>query len=55
MANAQEAQEAAVTLEEIKQYLTQYFHGYTQDPASTDYQRGHLKAMEEFADFFQLR
>lgn len=47
--------EAQVKLEEIKQYLTQVFHGYKQDPASSDHQRGHLAFAEEFADFFELR
>ncbi len=46
---------AQVTLEQMKQYMTQFFHGYKQDPASSDFQRGHLASMEEFADFFNLR
>ena len=54
MAEANKALEAEVKLEEIKQYLDQLFHGYKQDPASTDYQRGHLAFATEFADFFEL-
>lgn len=47
--------EDAVTLEQVKQYLSQALHGFVQDPPSTKYQTGYLAALREMKDFFKFR
>lgn len=43
-----------VTLEHIRQYVEQCLHGFAQDPAGTDFERGYQAAIEDFAKFFNI-